>query len=200
MSKFGYEFENDVVYCYPNSSVLINKLNIKDEKTLYDIERKITSLKLAQANLSLIPGNFDFKHLCDIHKFLFKDIYNWAGEIRTVNISKGTYFCKFQYIENYSQQLFSKILKDFDNWPSFSFIELAKKLSYVLAEINAIHPFREGNGRTQRLYILMLAAKFGYHLDYSSFNPKKMLEASMLSFHGDNSLLEALMMKSLSKK
>ena len=86
----------DYVYCYPNSSVLENKLNITDEKELYEAEREITTNKIYILQEHFIKGNFDFKHLQAIHKFIFCDIYKGAGKLRTVNISKGEMFYRFE--------------------------------------------------------------------------------------------------------
>ena len=90
---YDYEYEWDREYCYPDSNVLINKLGIKDHDELVTAEREITSLKIAMAKADKIDGDFDFEHLKNIHKFIFEDIYTWAGETRHVNISKGNQFC-----------------------------------------------------------------------------------------------------------
>ena len=87
--KYNYEFEYDIRYCYPNSNVLKNKLNIVNAELLEEAERRITSLRTTEAMKKGIRGKFDFNHLKRIHKFLFGDIYDWAGKIRVVNISKG---------------------------------------------------------------------------------------------------------------
>ena len=91
--QYDYEYEWDKEYCYPNSSVLINKMNIKTHDELIAAEREITSLKIAIAKSQPIKGNFDLEHLKKIHKFIFEDIYSWAGCLRHVNISKGNQFC-----------------------------------------------------------------------------------------------------------
>jgi cell filamentation protein len=88
--KNSYDYEWDGKYCYPNSSVLINKLNITDEDELNAAERKITSLKIAEISDNPVKGEFDLKHLQDIHRHIFKDIYDWAGEIRTVIFKRIT--------------------------------------------------------------------------------------------------------------
>lgn len=87
-TDYSYEYETDPVYCYPGTSILINKLGILDAEQLRKAEREITSLRTAQAAAEGIPGVFDSKHLKQIHAFLFSDIYDWAGHFRRVNISK----------------------------------------------------------------------------------------------------------------
>lgn len=153
MSEYYYEYEQDNYYCYPNSSVLKNKLNIRDADELKSAEREITSLRTAQAILNRIEGNFDFEHLKKIHYFLFGDIYEWAGKIRTVNISKGNQFCLYEYIQDQLDEIFMKLCRENYLKDCNEKIEIAKRLAYYLGEINSIHPFREGNGRgTKNVY------------------------------------------------
>ncbi len=177
---YDYEYEWDREYCYPDSNVLINTLGIKDYNELVTAEREITSLKIAMAKVNVINGNFDFEHLKRIHKFIFEDIYSWAGEIRSVNISKGNQFCLSQNIEMYASDLFAKLkadnyLVDYDG-------NIAHRLAYYLSEINVLHPFREGNGRAQRLFIEYLADHAGYRVDFSDVSAKEMIIASAESF------------------
>ena len=176
---YSYEYEWDREYCYPNSNVLINKLNITDHDTLNSAERELTSLKIAVAKTRPIKGSFDLKHLQLIHAFVFADIYAWAGQLRHVNISKGNQFCFAQHLNSYSNDLFGKLrrenyLIDSNNVP--------ERLAYYLSEINVLHPFREGNGRTQRLFIEYLASVAGYRVDFSSVTPREMIVASADSF------------------
>ena len=89
--------------------------------------------------------------------------YEWAGEIRTVNISKGNRFCRCDYIEPQINKLLSK-LKDENCLKDYDKEKVAERLAYYLGEINVIHPFREGNGRTQRLFIEHIADSLGYSL------------------------------------
>jgi len=104
-----YEYELDAYYCYPGTNVLKNKLNIHDSTILTEAEREIASLRIAQAAVNPIVGRFDLPHLKRIHRFLFSDIYAWAGKIRMINISKGTTFCLFQHIEEQSNFLFHEL-------------------------------------------------------------------------------------------
>ena len=109
---YDYAYEWDKEYCYPESSVLKNKLGIKNHDELVTAEREITSLKIAMAKVKPIQGHFDFEHLKAIHRFIFKDIYTWAGKTRHVNIAKGNQFCLSQNIEMYAQELFAKLKSD----------------------------------------------------------------------------------------
>lgn len=85
---------SDTVYCYPETDVLINKLNIHNSERLRDAERDITSRRLLQLYQRPIKGNFDYAHLKKIHRFIFQDIYAWAGKERIVDIAKSRLFCK----------------------------------------------------------------------------------------------------------
>ena len=103
---------SDKMYCYPNSDVLINKLNIHDSDKLPEVERKLTMLRLMDLLEKPVTGKFDFEHLRNIHKYIFQDIYSWAGKIRTVDIAKSNMFCKVQFIEMQASVLFRKLQND----------------------------------------------------------------------------------------
>ncbi len=193
MKNYSYDYEWDSEYCYPNSNVLINKLNIKDSDDLSVAEREITAVKLAYAKQNQINGDFDLKHLQKIHKFIFEDIYSWAGELRHVNIAKGNQFCLAQNLESYADNIFSNLKAE--NY-LFDAENIAHRLAYYLSEINVLHPFREGNGRTQRLFIEYLALNAGYRVDFSNVTPQEMIVASAESFACDyekiNSMFEKI--------
>lgn len=103
---------SDRIYCYPNSNVLINKLNIRDPDKLHEAERKLTMLRLMDLLEKPIAGKFDFEHLRNIHKYIFQDIYSWAGKVRTVDIAKSNMFCKVQFIETQATEIFGKLQDD----------------------------------------------------------------------------------------
>ena len=176
-----YEYEWDIGYCYPNSCILKNKLNITNKELLDEAERQITALKILDLKMKPLKGNFDKNHLLYIHKYIFEDIYIWAGKTRTVNISKGTKFCSCLYIEEKLDDIFLE-LKEEKYLVGLNFEQIYKRLAYYLSEINAIHPFREGNGRTQRMFLEYLSNIAGYHIDFSDVTEEEMIEASVDSF------------------
>ncbi len=180
---YSYDYEWDSEYCYPNSHVLINKLNIQDASALAVAEREITSLRLAFAKAQPIGGRFDLKHLQKIHKALFSDIYTWAGKLRHVNIAKGNQFCLAMNLQTYADNLFHKLEQE--HYLIDCKESVPHKLAYYLSEINVLHPFREGNGRTQRIFIEYLAMVAGYEVDFSEVSPKEMIIASADSFACD---------------
>ena len=181
MNRYEYEFERANAYCYPNSSVLRNKLDIQDGDVLNAFEREITSTRIQQALDYPIKGNYDLKHLRDIHRFIFSDVYEWAGELRTVNIAKGNQFCNYIHLDIYADGIFSK-LKAEKMLVGVTFDDIPERLAYYLSEINVLHPFREGNGRTQRVFIEYLAQLAGFDVTFEDVSGSEMIEASALAF------------------
>lgn len=172
---------SDRVYGYPDSETLINKLNIRDPEKLCEAERRLTMLRLNDLLERPISGKFDLKHLQDIHYYIFQDIYAWAGKIRTVDIAKSNMFCKVQFISGQAQEIFGS-LKEERYLAGLSRSEFVKKAAYYFSEINALHPFREGNGRAQREFVRELALQQGHVLHFSRVGTQEMLEASKESF------------------
>ncbi|MCI9177253.1 MAG: cell filamentation protein Fic [Clostridia bacterium] len=175
-----YEQRNSK-YCYLNSEVLINKLNIQDAKDLQYYEAKITAAKSLGLRQMGITGNFDKQHFMQIHGYLFEDIYPFAGKLREENIAKGEFrFAMWEYIETELENLLAK-LKNENYLQGLNKIQLAKRLAYYLSELNVLHCFREGNGRTNREFIRQLALKNGYYLNLKKVPPQEILEASIES-------------------
>lgn len=100
----------DKVYCYPDTSVLINKLDIHDKDQLITAETSLVAVRLYQLQKNPIRGSFDYKHLCRIHHYIFQDLYSWAGKTRTVDIAKTSLFCLVQFIPGYANSIFPNIL------------------------------------------------------------------------------------------
>jgi cell filamentation protein len=131
----------DDPYTYENSTVLINKHDLRDQAELGDFEAEISS---ARANEPLPEGKPDFAHFCAVHPHLFQDVYEWAGTPRTVRMPKqGNPFCFPEHIPAQATKLFAdlKAKKYLENLPPKEFAENA---AHLLAELNAIHAFREG--------------------------------------------------------
>lgn len=169
-------------YVYINSEVLKNKFNITDEKELARKERTKSSIRLLEIldGEAKIKHTFDLEHLQKIHKYLFQDIYTWAGKIRDVDIAKGdTLFCKAINIDNFSKEIFSKLKKENFFKGTTKKEELVEKLATLFFDINALHPFREGNGRTQREFVRELAEERGYNLDFKNISKEEMIELSI---------------------
>ena len=190
---------SDRIYCYPDSDVLMNKLNIHDAEKLQEAERKLTMLRLIDLLDRPVVGKFDFKHLQTIHKYIFQDIYPWAGKVRSVDIAKSNMFCKVQFIETQADEIFGKLKNDC-YLEGLTKEKFAKKAAYYFSEINALHPFREGNGRTQREFIRQLAYQSGYILHFSAISEQEMVQASIDSFVCNYKKMEALFIKIIKER
>jgi cell filamentation protein len=179
----------DDPYTYENSTVLINKLDLRDQAELDDFEAEITS---ARANEPLPEGNLDFAHYCTIHRHLFQDVYGWAGTPRTVRIAKQRNpFCFPEHIDAQANKVFAD-LKAGNYLKNLPANEFAERAAHFLAELNAIHAFREGNGRAQLTFFTLLADQAGQTLDLEKLDPAVMLRAMIASFDGDESGLKAV--------
>lgn len=187
----------DRTYCYPGTDTLRNKLNIQDEDELLETEIELTSNRLVELQKYPESGSFNLQHLQRIHRRIFQDLFDWAGEIRTVDIAKGSLFCPVWNIYNYAHVVFQGFHSDCittqDNKQRF-----IKVLAARYADLNALHPFREGNGRSQREFTKELCKKCGYVFDLTQITHDEMLAASRLSLDaGDNAGLEELLNRAL---
>ena len=195
---YFYDNEKDAKYCYPGTNILKNKLNIKDPDILHKAERDYSSVRQAELATKGVTGDSSFSHLCSIHKHLFQDIYSWAGNARTVDISKGTIFCLVQFLEAQFDDLYRKLKKENFLSDITDKKEMSHRLAYYLGELNMIHPFREGNGRTQRIYIEQLCQNNGrFEIDFTESTKEEMVLASIRSANVSNDLLEDLINKCL---
>lgn len=179
---------DDDKFVYPNG-VLINKLGLNTTQELNAEEIKFTSLRQIELELNPIAGSFDLQHLKAIHKHIFQDVYPWAGETRTVDIGKGdTLFLPYKKIKS----VFKKIASDLKKENAFTGLpqaEFANRLGGYLGRINTAHPFREGNGRTQRIFTQEIAKNAGYLLDWSAIGNDAMRNACIAYTAGDTSKL-----------
>lgn len=197
-------FNEQSIYCYPNSDVLINKKDIKDPNVLSSVERMITTYNLSRLHVEPIKGDFDIDHYLMIHQFLFGELYPFAGKIRMENMTKGnTPFCRPEYIYYYLNAILNKMNLQIEKVTNEE--ELLDLLAYCFSEINVIHPFREGNGRAQREFFREFVnskVKFGnYDLDYSLLDARgkqNLMNGSIISSAtGDTILLREFLKQSL---
>jgi cell filamentation protein len=200
-NEYEYNYQkHDDFYCYPESDILINKFDIRDKEALNTVERQITSLKIAQLEANPVEGDFDLKHIKSIHKFIFGDIYAWAGQVRKGDflIKGDSIFCRSMYIENMAAEIHSNLKKD-NFLHGLEKAEFINKLAYYMGEINALHPFREGNGRTQRLYFKQLCVKVGYDLEFHKAPKDTLIPADISAFNQEYSLLIEILDNIVSK-
>lgn len=171
------------IYCYPGTNILINKLDIHDSNKLFKLEKQIVLAKSYILRQNSKIYTFDKEHFLYIHKFLFEDLYPFAGKLRTENISKGEFtFAWWEYIESELDRLLNE-LKSENYLEGLDKKELSKRLAYYLSELNVLHPFREGNGRTIREFIRELSFKNGYVLDLQSTTPEEIFNACVKSVY-----------------
>lgn len=172
----------------PNGT-LKNKFGITDFNQLNMVDRALVNLKLSEIELDPIVGYFDKYHLLQIHEVLFGDIYEFAGKIRNVDIEKGgTLFCKPNCIQKSLEQLLYHLYKE----PINSKEDMVRVVSNYYAELNMIHPFREGNGRTNRYFFRLYAKSKGYDLSFVNVSPKELLDATIYSVKHDTSKLYSI--------
>lgn len=192
MDKYQYFYLDDKgIYCYDNSDVLINKFNVRDENTFYKVERLYSSIRQSELVSKPIKGKFDFAHLKSIHHYIFQDLFYWAGKPRTVAIAKLNMFCLPQYIETYATDIFTKLRKN-NYYKGYTKEQFIEAITNLLGDINALHPFREGNGRAQREFIRCLGLLNGYGFDWSLVTSKENIVASYESVNGDNAKLKII--------
>ena len=176
MSK--YIFKNSNIY-YSNSTIPKNRLNIKDKKELEKIEATLL-FEGYEKFAKKLDIELDLNFFISLHKNIFFDLYEWAGEIRDIDISKGdTLFCRGMYVKSELNKLFQKLKKDnyLQNLDKENFI---KKLAYYKCELIAIHPFYEINGRIIRLFIDILSINGGYSvIDYSNITKDKYIKCAI---------------------
>ena len=179
-------------YTYKNSTVLKNKLDLQIQADLDAFEAEISS---ARAEEPLPEGTLDFKHYCAIHHHLFQDVYDWAGQPRTVRIAKGSNpFCFPENIHGQATSLFEE-LRQADYLRGLQAEKFSHKAAHFLAELNAVHAFREGNGRSQLSCFALLAHNAGHTLNLDRLDPREMLAAMIASFDGDERKLAAVILK-----
>ena len=181
MSFEGYFTQQD--------DVLKNKLGITDPEVLREVEETIVSLRMAEIISQPPRWQRDFKYLKAIHRKLFSDIYTFAGKVRTVDIAKGkSAFCYVQNIDSEQQRIFANMNQI--AWSKLTKDDFADKLAVFSADLNALHPFREGNGRALRTYLILFAARYGYYLDFSAIENEILMEADIRAFYGDLDMLK----------
>jgi len=189
MTSLKYGTGNDP-YCYDNTDVLINKLDINEATILEQAETEISEISSATIDFSSPP--YSFIYLQKIHETLFGDLYDWAGKVRTIGINKGdTMFCRPEYILNETEKLFNALAKEnyFQNLPISTLIT---KIAELYGDLNIIHLFREGNGRSQRILFEHIIVNCSFKISWANVNKDEWIQANINSVHCDYSLLEAI--------
>lgn len=175
-------------YCYPGTSVLKNRFDLRNDEDLREVELYISAKASEQLEFQSPPYSLD--NLKAIHRTLFSDLYSWAGKIRTVKISKGdTQFCVPEHIEPEASKIFAFMASA--NWfESRSRTALINSIAESYGNLNVVHPFREGNGRAQRILFEWLIVNTGYEINWWAVERDEWIEANITSYYGDDSRLK----------
>lgn len=176
-------------YCYEDSNVLVNLLDIRDAELLTNAETDFSNARISEYSSNLTDlESFNSAHFLHLHRVLFRDIYSWAGELRTVDISKDkTRFCTCSSIEREMNKALSRI-------PQIELCANKRDLVVLIADIfcdlNMVHPFREGNGRTTRLFFEELLHVAGYRVEWPEIPKEEWILANVHGVYGHMEKME----------
>lgn len=172
------------------NGVLVNKLGIASADALSQAEADLSLAALLSLATHPLPGSYDLRHLQDFHRRIFRTVYPWAGQLRTVDIARTPQdvFCRWNFIESFSAEVFGSLSAE-NMLAGLHREAFVARLAHYYGEINAIHPFREGNGRTQRAFLGQLARDAGWRIAWSELDGAENDRASAASLRGDEEQL-----------
>jgi cell filamentation protein len=195
-----YEYlDLDYIYTDPKTGLLRNKEDIDDRKLLMVFEQLKCSARLEELlEHPIMPR--DSGSLLEIHNYLFQDTYQWAGQLRKVEISKdGKQFFPRSHFDS-ALAYIDKLIVDFRQMDSSNKSGISGKLAEILDSVNYLHPFREGNGRTQREFLRVLALEKGYELNLNPADNSGIYERYMTgTIEGDVDKLGKLICEIISE-
>lgn len=187
-------------YFYSGTDVLINKPGLREPAALKEFEYGMAISRAAELPASGIKGNFDLAHLQAIHRHLFQDTYEWAGQIRDVSMAKGksVTFEKPENIPAAAEKIHARLAAS-DYLKGLQKKDFVQNVATFYADMNRLHPFREGNGRSTRVLIGELAERAGYVLDQTRIENGKgqWNEAAAQSMGGDTSAVEKILSEAI---
>jgi cell filamentation protein len=185
-------------YVYPGTDTLRNLANIRNPDELARFEAEATLRRVLELRQRPIEGEFDAAHLKAIHKHLFQDVYAWAGQFRTTVLGKQqfaggpvTYFTPPHLLDREADRIFAS-LRRAGMWGPLSQRKFTREAALLLGALNTLHPFREGNGRCQRLFLEAVAQRAAYPLYFDVVSRERMVQASILSTNGDFAMMMRL--------
>lgn len=180
-------------YVYPDTGTLINKAELRDQDALDAFEADASAVRMLELIDAPVLGDFDLAHLQAIHRHIFQDVFAWAGELRDVDISRdGSHFGNWALIGPYLDSQLAKLTQE-NYLRGLAPEDFILRLAWYMSEINAAHPFREGNGRTQRVFCAQLAEQAGYFIDFDTLNQDEMYAVMKASFNGNTKPLADLL-------
>lgn len=187
------------IYCYRDSNVLKNRFGLHDPVKLKEVETDLSTIRQKDLLEHPIQGRFSVSHLCHIHQYLFGDIYPFAGHFRREDIMKGTTrFLAHGEIKPKLSNLLTQLHQE-ACLSGLSFEKMADRSAYYLAELNYIHPFREGNGRATREFMRQLFDCLGYEIRWNAVDTEQMLLAMEESVY-DTAMLRGVLLLCLRQK
>jgi len=177
-------------FLHPGTDVLRNVPGLRDAEQLAAFETAKTAHRIYELERKPVVGSFDTTHLKAIHQRVFQDVFPWAGQFRTTTVGKAervgqppTWFTPPHLLEHEAQRILDSLQRS-NLLRRIQPIEFARKVARLLAEINVLHPFREGNGRTQRLFVEAFANQAGHHLHFDVVSGERMVQASIEATSG----------------
>ena len=184
-----YSVHGTPKYCYPGSTVLVNRLGIRDQAELDRVERQIVLLKSAVAEQEMPFRDVDLSYYLDLHRMLFAELYDWAGTLRDIDLSKkGTVFYPAKDLERLGELRFRRLAAD-NYLCGLGRGSFADALAELYHDLNMLHPFREGNGRTERLFLTLLVRNAGYSISFADCDRDLLMIAAIQAAQGDSALL-----------
>ncbi len=187
MTSGGYDAFEDP-YSYRGSDCLKNRLGLRDPEILQAFELEMSTLRATEP---LPSGRFGPAHYRRVHWHMFRDVYSWAGRYRTVRTAKGgNWFCFPEHIDRQMDLLFARLQTPLF-LPGVDGDIFLTEATAFLGELNAIHPFREGNGRAQLSFLHLVALRAGHPLQFDRLDPEAFMRAMIQSFDGDLAALRA---------
>ncbi|MEA3423871.1 MAG: Fic family protein [Bacillota bacterium] len=196
-TKYDREDSIQSVYCYSGTDIYKNKFKIMDSKRLSEVESDLVSNRLIEMSRNPIRGRFGVAHFLKIHKYMFQDVYYFAGKTREEDIWKGnTFFCKCEYIKSSLSEVLLK-LKSEKYLKECNDKDIVSRLAFYMSELNMIHPFREGNGRAIREFIRILAHKNNYIINWQYVDSEMLFSATIMAADCQYDLLEECIMIAL---
>lgn len=175
------------------NGILVNKLGITSTIALSRAEADLSFAALLHLSIHPLSGSYDLAHLCDFHRQIFGAVYPWAGELRTVDIARTPQdvFCRWPFIESAAEVVFAGLAAE-HRLAGLDRRAFAGRAAHYYGDINALHPFREGNGRTQRAFLGQLAREAGWRIAWSGLDARRNDIASSAALHGDSQPLIAM--------
>ncbi len=178
--------------CYPGNTVLVNKLGLKNQEALDQAEKVAVTLRSVEIEQAENGQPFTFGFYCGLHRTLFQDLYDWAGTLRAVDLSKkGTHFTAAASLERSGTLKFQR-LQEMNEFHGLSQSEFVRETAEFYNDLNLLHPFREGNGRTQRLFFTLLIRRAGYDIRFADCDMDYLMIATIQAAHGVMDYLPAV--------